>query len=205
MNGNVWELPVAKFEQVSLPERPVGQRFSISSLSFKSVRATIVLHLCWCGGSGGLFGRLGCVSSCVWLSVFGWGKSMNWIVRLFPVTKFVRVSSPEWLLRKGFQFHTGFHKSVQQQRNFVDDVERVACFIRRVNGWVHVFDCLFRSERSTNWSVRLFPVAKFEVYHCQSGHWGKIFNFIKSVKQECKFVDVQIVVYGCAGGLWNMK
>ena len=140
MNGNVWELPVAKFEQVSLPERPVGQRFSISSLSFKSVRATIVQHLCWCGGSGGLFGRLGCVSSCVWLSVFGWGKSMNWIVRLFPVTKFVRVSSPEWLLRKGFQFHTGFHKSVQQQqRNFVDDVERVACsFV----GWMVEFMCL---------------------------------------------------------------
>ena len=65
MNGNVWELPVAKFEQVSLPEqRPVGQRFSIASLSFK-IRATIVQHLCWCGGSGGLFGRLGCVSSCV--------------------------------------------------------------------------------------------------------------------------------------------
>ena len=31
-----------------------------------------------------------------------------------------------WLLRKDFQFHTGFHKSVQQQCNFVD-VERVAC------------------------------------------------------------------------------
>lgn len=25
MNRNVWELPVAKFEQVSLPELPVGK------------------------------------------------------------------------------------------------------------------------------------------------------------------------------------
>lgn len=67
-----------------------------------------------------------CVSSCVWLSVsVGVKYALNCLAASSDqVCK--SVIPRLGLLRKGFQFHLGLHKSVQQRCNFVD-VERVAC------------------------------------------------------------------------------